>query len=78
MPLPFSTKKKLLSDVFGDTLTDAAILTEAAKLWREATGVTGVPEVVTWDTISELLGDPELLESEFVNEALSNVRKRGI
>ena len=75
-PLPF---QKLFSDVLGDTLTVAAILTEAAELWREVTGVVAWgPEADAWDTINELLGGPELLESEFVSETLSNVRKRGI
>ena len=54
----FFCQKKLLSDVFGDTLTAAAILTEAAELWREVTGVARDPEVDTSDTIDELLGDP--------------------
>ena len=49
---------QILSDVLGDTLTAAAILTEAAEVWREVTVVVaGGPEADTWDTIDELLGD---------------------
>ena len=59
VPLPC---QKPLSDVSGDTLTAAAILTEAAQFWREVTGITGDPAVENRDTIDDLLGDPELLE----------------
>ena len=75
-PVPF---QRLLSDVLGDHApTAATILTEAAGLWREVTGVTGDSAADKWDTIDDLLGDPDFPESDFVNETLKNIRKHGI
>ena len=74
MPLPF---QKPLYDVLGDMPTAAAILTEAAELWREVTVVAGDPKVDNLDTLDDLLGDPELPDPDFVNETLRSVRKHG-
>ena len=53
-------------------------MTNAADLWKEVTGVSVTADAEKWDSIDDMLGDPDFPDSDFVHGALQKIREQGI
>jgi hypothetical protein len=64
---------------FGTHLdTVRRIMTDASDLWKVVTGISVTADAEKWDSIDDMLGDPDFPESDFVSGTLKKIREQGI